>query len=76
MQKLRTILVDESSLIIINVIDSFKTLKTINWDLYYSLKCEDELNEIYYLPNVSFGRLENGQMVIKEEVIEQINEIL
>jgi hypothetical protein len=73
---MRSTLVDEESLIMINVLDAFGAFKKLDWDLYYSLKCEDDLNEIYYLPNVSFGRLENGQMVIKEEEIENIDEVL
>jgi hypothetical protein len=38
----------------INVIDRFGTLKTLDWEIGYSVKCEDDLNEVYFLPNIHF----------------------
>jgi hypothetical protein len=34
------------SVLIVNVIDRFSTLKTFPWGFYYSIKCEDDHNEV------------------------------
>ncbi|CAD8060411.1 unnamed protein product [Paramecium primaurelia] len=50
LNKLKTLLTPQG-IIIINVLDSQKELTQLPWDLYYSRKCENEINEIFYLIN-------------------------
>lgn len=45
LQKMGSALQDDGFMFI-NVIDSQKQLKGLDWDMYYSLKCNEDLNEV------------------------------